>query len=254
MINIIRRLRRMTSGIGQKWADRERKQQKVRLYSKFLRRGELCFDVGANIGNRTEAFLEIGARVVAVEPQAECARILREKFHANPNFTLIEAALGDSEREADMLISNANVLSSLSSEWVQTVMASGRFAGYNWDRKQKVTITTLDHLVMAYGEPAFVKIDVEGFEYQVLRGLSRPVRSLSFEFVPEFGDAALRVISHLQSLGNVEFNYSLGESMVLELTKWVSGPGLVDILKGFGADSIIFGDVYARFLKETLSR
>ena len=110
----------MTNSIGQKWADREQKQRKLRLYSKFLRRGDLCFDVGANIGNRTDAFLEIGAQVIAVEPQTECARILREKFHANPNFTLVEAALGDSEREADMLISNASTISSLSPEWVQS--------------------------------------------------------------------------------------------------------------------------------------
>ena len=56
------------------------KKEMISFYSQFVPNGGLVFDIGANIGNRIEIFLEIGATVIAVEPQAACVAILKEKF------------------------------------------------------------------------------------------------------------------------------------------------------------------------------
>lgn len=219
----------------------------VQFYSQFVRPGDLCFDVGANTGNRVKIFLKIGARVVAVEPQDDCVRILKQKYGTNQNLKLVQTALGASEGKAEMLISDASTISSFSPEWVQSVKTSGRFPGHTWDRKQIISITTLDQLISKYGQPSFIKIDVEGFEFQVMSGLSKPIKSLSFEFVPEFLEAARSVISHLRRLGDARFNYSLGESMHLKLQAWGHAQDIEKVLSSYENDTTVFGDVYVRF-------
>jgi len=134
-------------------------QRMLEFYERFLSPGDLCFDVGANIGNRVKIFLQLGARVVAVEPQRECARVLEAVFGHHPQFTLVEKALGETEGHAEMMIGDADATSSLSKEWIAVVVKSGRFADLRWGRARTVAMTTLDQLVAEYGTPAFVKIE-----------------------------------------------------------------------------------------------
>ncbi|HRD74433.1 MAG TPA: hypothetical protein PK264_00620 [Hyphomicrobiaceae bacterium] len=46
------------------------------LYSRFVKPGDLAFDIGAHVGDRTASFLRLGARVVALEPQGGPAAVL----------------------------------------------------------------------------------------------------------------------------------------------------------------------------------
>src|SRR5213594_1452970 len=144
----------------------------ARLWSQFVRPGDLCFDVGANVGERVKILRRLQARVVAVEPQPECVRILRRTYEAESCVTIVVKALGERDGTADMAISDAWTLSSLSSEWIAAVKDSGRFADHTWDKKISVPVKTLDRLIEEYGPPGFIKIDVEGYEAQVVRGLS----------------------------------------------------------------------------------
>lgn len=222
-------------------------QVMLEFYSQFVSPGDLCFDVGANIGNRVKVFLRLGARVVAVEPQPECVAILKAAFGNDGQLTVVPKALGESEGRAEIMVSNANTISSLSTEWIEAVKRSGRFAEYRWDEKVTVEVSTLDRLIEAHGVPAFVKIDVEGFELPVVKGLSRPIRVISLEFTPEFIESTLHCIDHLRRLGEIRLNYAVGETMRLALDPWVRPDEMIGILDGFRADHRLFGDVYVRF-------
>jgi hypothetical protein len=68
-----------------------------RLYGRYVRAGDLVFDVGAHVGDRTRAFRALGCRVVAVEPQPDLARVLRLAYGWRSRVTLVEAAVGAEE-------------------------------------------------------------------------------------------------------------------------------------------------------------
>lgn len=244
---LLRRIRRWKRP---RQSDEERvawERQARQFYALFIRPGAVCFDVGANLGNRTKVFLELGAHVVAIEPQQICVQTLQERFGDEKHLTIVQQALGAEPGSAELLISDIHTTSSLSRPWVERVTESGRFANRTWGETVTVSVTTLDHLIERHGVPAFVKIDVEGYEREVLRGLSQPVPALSFEFTPEFLEAALESIEHLNTLGSPVFNYALGESMQLAQDAWVGGKELGDALRRLPKDTVTFGDVYARF-------
>lgn len=225
---------------------RARHQRRARrLYAAFVRRGDLCFDVGANKGDNTAFLLGLGARVVAVEPQAACVARLRERFGYRRDVTLVAKALGTIPGEAEMNLGDADTISSLSPAWIESVKASGRFAGHRWDRKVTVPVTTLDQLIHEHGLPRFCKIDVEGFELEVLRGLTQPMPALSFEFTPEFLRAALDCVRYLDGLGRAQFNYSIEHTMRLSMPQWVDAAEISFLLTAL-PDPGVFGDVYAR--------
>ena len=214
------------------------------FYSQFIAPGELVFDIGANLGNRTKVFHRLGALVIAVEPQPSCADFLLSVLGDSPRFHLLRKAIGAEEGEAEMLVCNAHMISSLSAEWVRSVVESGRFKEYTWDQRIKVPIDTLDNLITSHGRPTFIKIDVEGFEDQVIAGLHTQVRALSMEFTPEFMESTRRCIAHLCRIGNYSFQISLGESMEFTLERWVSADEILVALSAVSPTA--FGDLYAR--------
>jgi FkbM family methyltransferase len=191
------------------------------LFSRFVSRGDLCIDVGANVGDVTQMFLELGARVIAVEPQRENIAILQRRFHNNAAVTIVPKGLAASPGEQELLVCSSGDCSSMDPEFVARVSASGRLPAseYRWDSRQTVEVTTLDLLIRQFGQPAFVKVDVEGFEYEVIRSLVAPVRALSIEFTPERFPPTFRCIEHLASLGDVEFNYTIGRSMKFDTAR-----------------------------------
>lgn len=226
---------------GREKRDRERLRQRVSFYQRFIRPDDLCFDVGANMGNRTEAFLQLGARVIAVEPQSHCVEVLQQTYGKNPRFNLIPKGLAQKEGQATIHLGNAHTLSSMSESWIQL------FPGGCWIGEEVVQTTTLDILIGQFGVPDFCKIDVEGFEYEVLKGLSVPVGMISFEYTLTAMDQAIQSVRHLESIGMVRFNYSEGELMILALPEWVSADEIVDILTRQDCDrTILFGDIYSK--------
>ena len=157
----------------------------LEFYAQFVSSGDLVFDVGANVGNRVNIFLKLEAEVVAIEPQDECIDLLKSLFGESEKLTIVQGVLGSSVGEAELMVSSANTLSTLSEEWVESVKSSGRFSKFSWDSRKSVSMTTLDQLIQHHGSPALIKIDVEGFEHEVVAGLSEPVRNVSLEFTPE---------------------------------------------------------------------
>jgi len=224
----------------------EHRKMKV-FYSQFVGHDDICFDVGANVGNRTKVFLDLGAKVVAVEPQPTCIARLRKKYGTNENVTIVPAAIGSKSGETRMMIGSENVASTLSKGWLEKVKGTPQMVNCRWDRSIEVSLTTLSQLIAEHGIPDFCKIDVEGFEEEVISGLSRPVKNLSFEFNSMFPKAPMNCIKILDGLGEYEFNYSLGESMKWALPKWTTGKDMRKTLSRLSGSSEV-GDVYARLL------
>jgi FkbM family methyltransferase len=208
-----------------------------------MRPGDVVFDIGANMGDRVAVFHELGARVVAVEPQPACIERLRERF--GDSVTVVEAVAGPSPGEADLLVASYHTLATLSPEWVDEVRGSGRFGEFNWDGRLKVPMTTLDELIATYGTPVFCKIDVEGFELGVLEGLSKRIRALSFEFTFELLPSRLLCVERLAALGMAKFNFSEGESTRLTWKRWIGPDQMLRFLESTPRDVGFFGDVYA---------
>lgn len=146
--------------------------QSVRFHGALVQEGDLVFDIGANVGDMTALYLHLGARVVSMEPQEECLKRLERRFGNHPLVSIVPMAVGAVEGEQEMLLSDIrSPLSSMSPGWIAAVKSSGRFPYYAWGRSVAVPVTTLDSLIASYGEPAFCKIDVEGFEREVFKGL-----------------------------------------------------------------------------------
>jgi FkbM family methyltransferase len=221
------------------------KQRMMGFYRSFVQPGDLCFDVGAHVGSRTRVFLALGARVVAIEPQPDFMKLLQRWYGANPNVTLVDAALGAASGHAEMRISQRTpTVTTLSTEWIDQVTAVPSFAWVEWDQAQTVKVTTLDTLIAENGEPAFCKIDVEGYELEVLRGLSRPIRALSFEYIPAARDLAVHCAEHIATMGDYRFNWALGESLQLQ-QEWHNADQLTAYLRQLPPDARS-GDIYAR--------
>ncbi|HEV7260565.1 MAG TPA: FkbM family methyltransferase [Bosea sp. (in: a-proteobacteria)] len=215
------------------------------LYGRFLRPGELAFDIGAHVGDRVSSFRRLGARVVALEPQPGPARVLRLIHGRDPQVTLVEAACGDHDGSVTLRINSANpTVSTASNAFIGAAHGAGGWEGQVWDHEIAVRCTTLDSLIARHGLPTLLKIDVEGFEAHVLAGLTRRVPAISFEFTTIQRDVAEACLALLETLGPYRFNVALGESQRLELGQFVSAEAMGSFLRALphAANS---GDVYA---------
>lgn len=212
-----------------------------------MRPGDLCFDIGAHLGNRTRAWLALGARVVAVEPQPACLRLLRRWYGGHPGVTLLDQALAARPGVQTLLVSERTpTVTTLARGWSEHLRRNvDSFAAVTWDREIQVNATTLDELIRRYGEPAFCKIDIEGFEAEALRGLSRPLPALSFEYLPGAREAGLACVERLEALGRYRYNWSPGERLRLHGDAWLDAAGIIDLLGALPAQADS-GDVYAR--------
>lgn len=246
MLDALRSLRGIARSLRIYYGDGERSRAMQRLYGAFVRHGDIVFDVGAHVGDRVRAFRRLGARVIAIEPQPSLANTLRLLYGRDSMVTIEPVAVGRRPGTTDMSINLDNpTVSTVASEFMAAAANAPGWQDQRWCKRISVRVTTLNELIAKYGMPAFIKIDVEGFEGEVLAGLSRPPAALSFEFTLIQRELGRACIDRCRELGYRRFNAALGESQKFEQAEWIDADAIARWLDALQMEANS-GDIYAR--------
>ncbi len=218
------------------------KKNKLHEIFKILNNNDIIFDIGAHNGEKSIKLINFFSKIVLVEPQPNCIEILKNKFSKLENAIIVQAGLSSKEEILDLKINSSNpLISTFSEHWDK-----GRFKNSKWDKTLKIKTITLDKLISEYGQPSYIKIDVEGFEYNVIKGLSKKTGIISFEFTSEFFQDSIKCLDYLENLGYKKFNFSEGERKKFN-TSWLNKNQLISsINKEIKKDPLFWGDIYCR--------
>ena len=212
----------------------------IQLYRSLLPEGALCFDVGANVGAKSEALLTAGARVVSFEPHPLLLPELKARCGGYERWTLVATALGRSAAIATLYAHQAHVYSSLDRDWKGQAVAT-----------YHVPVVTLDAAIKTFGKPYYCKIDVEGWELEVLSGLTEaiPLVSIEFHLTDRYVAKTLSCLERLSALGSGQVNLCPAESSIFHLPEWMPMDEFRRWFPGDLKQSLpgnLYGDIFVR--------
>jgi FkbM family methyltransferase len=226
------------------------RQEEIEFYRNLLdgfRKGDLIFDVGANLGYKADIFMRLGAKVVSVEPDETSQQILKQKFLKyrlkKRKFVIVSKAVSEKNSTQRMWIDTpGGAMNTLSQKWAETLREDDHRFGHklSFEQFKEVETISMEQLIAEQGVPFFIKIDTEGHELNVLRGMKRPVPYLSFEVnLPEFRPEGLECIQVLGRLApEGTFNYARDCRQGLVLKQWIGKEEISAVLASCTAESI----------------
>jgi FkbM family methyltransferase len=222
-------------------AELRQERNDLDFYRAFIDPGDLVYDVGANYGEKSRVFLKLGARVVAFEPQPDCRAELEARCGKNGNLEVLQVAVGAEPGKGTLYVRQQRGVSGLIKDWEGEI-----------DGSIEVPIVKLDDVIKTHGRPKYVKVDVEGFEYEVLKGLRERVDWISFEYhLYKETDVRKTVecLQYLSKLGPYKVNITPAERLVFVLPDWLTPQ---DFLAQFPQKLLTmklggYGDVFVRF-------
>jgi FkbM family methyltransferase len=219
-----------------------------RFYRQFLRAGDLVFDIGAHHGGKCAAFLSLGARVVAVEPNPNGLASLSKRFPREietGRLVVLPVAVGRAAgrvqlRQFSLDGGNASVSDVFAGALEKELGApSAVFA---------VEMIAGASLFERYGMPAFIKIDVEGMDADVLSTVPCRPRMLSFEFnlSPHCVPITRACFAEVARLGFTEANFTEAVDPRLLLREWVTPDRVLEEISRTARGRAMWGDVIVR--------
>ncbi|MFN7877974.1 MAG: FkbM family methyltransferase [Pirellula sp.] len=217
------------------------------FYAELLgRKVNLIFDVGANAGHKAIIFRRLAKKVICFEPDPAAARTLRRRFWSKPEICVRQIGVSSDSGILDFQrVSAGSPYNSFSKTWVENQKSiEGSIASTQGD-SIPVQVQTLDQLIGVYGKPDFIKIDVEGFEIEVLKGLSQPINLISFECnLPKFKEQSIGCVHKLVSLSNsYVFNYLTSDNQWKFENDWIDDDA---ITRRISEGSHVFLEVFAK--------
>ena len=246
MLERLRTVRGIVRSLRIYYGNRQHGPALDRLYQQFVQPGDLVFDIGAHVGDRIAAFRRLNARVVAVEPQPALARTLRLIYGRDSHVTIEQTAVGRQQGYVEINLNLDNpTVSTASRDFITAAAGVPGWQGQDWPKRLRVPLTTIDALIARHGMPAFIKIDVEGFEAEAMAGLGQPVNALSFEFTLIQRDVSRACVDRCTALGYTRFNAALGESQTMVHPDWIDAAAILSWLEKLPLEANS-GDVYAR--------
>jgi FkbM family methyltransferase len=211
----------------------QEQRQELHFYRSVLpgiKPGDIIFDIGANVGHKTQLFLKLGCHVIAVEPDETNQNLLHQSFHIfrlkKKPVTIVGKAVSDRVGTQSLWVEEAgSALNTLSTKWVKSLQAEQQRFNHHVRFRQQRTVetTTIDELIQTYGHPYYIKIDVEGHEASVINGMNVPVPIVSFEVnLPEFRTEGLACIGRLERISpGGRFNLFQDCAQGLALAEWL---------------------------------
>jgi FkbM family methyltransferase len=242
---MLRTLRGIVRSLRLYYGDGQRRAAMELLYGRFVKSGDLVFDIGAHVGDRVAAFRRLGARVVAVEPQPALVKTLKLIYGRDRGVIIEALAVSRRPGMIDLKLNIDNpTVSTASDAFLRASHGAPGWEAQSWSKTIGVAATTIEALIERHGIPAFIKIDVEGLEAEVLAGLPLAVAALSFEFTTILPKVAADCITRCAALGYARYNAILGETHALVHPRWLGAAEISAWLASLPLEANS-GDVYA---------
>jgi FkbM family methyltransferase len=220
--------------------------ERLDFFRTFVKSGSLCVDIGAHGGQRIEILAALNARVIALEPNPYFFNKLKRQFKRYPNVTLLPIGAGSRNCRTQFYIhKDAQKAGTFSRDLMDAWGELEPKAQTGWQEISNVELTTLDSLFDRYGTPEFVCIDVQGYESEVLRGLSRDIRCVSFSVAPHHRQDALQVMDRLGKIGSYRFNYTFNEVNGLGQRNWIDDQDMMRKFREFSVLDLPSYEVFA---------
>lgn len=195
------------------------------FYAQLIKKGDLCFDIGANLGKKSRLMLAVGGKVIAFEPQSSCLKALTDLKNKYPHFEFYPLAVGAQNETKKLHLSKYSEIATLSDEFIENYTTPNVY----WSGFEMVEVKSLDTLIETYGKPDYCKIDVEGYEFEILSHLHYSISMIEFEFTEKFLEDTLKIIDGFAA-DKTTFNYILNEHLKFQLNHWVSVTEMKTIL------------------------
>ena len=218
------------------------KKRKNHEILKLINKGDLYFDIGAHLGEKSKPFIKKKIRTIMVEPLPVCVKTLKRLYSKNSIVKIIPKGLGSKNTKKILSINKQMpTVSTFANHWKY-----GRFSNLIWNEKTQIQITTLDALIKKFGDPQYIKIDVEGYELNVLKGLSKKSGIISFEITSEFFSDAIKCLKHLKKLSYNSFTFSIGEQKKF-FSDWSDYKTIINLIKKeIKKDKLFWADIYCK--------
>lgn len=213
---------------------------KVNTQITDLLKDKLVFDVGCNVGRKAQQYITAGAQVIGFEPQSDLVELVRNRF----KIVVENVALSYSVGDAPIWRATESQITSMSQEFITATTATTRFPGHSWSREpQYIHTNTLDNMIIKYGKPYYIKIDVEGYEFSVLQGLKQPIDIISIEFTAELIKNTFTCLNYLGYGKEYTLVYGEGPEFAYP---WMDYDAIVGILNSLDINKLDWGDVYIK--------